>query len=370
MAKSAKMIEAVAFSDQSIRVDEEHGVIRGVKILGADSLNGYSYSPQALNDAARLYEGRPVFIDHRDPDNEASVRRTRDHWGRIINPHVRGGAVYGDLEYLKEHGETRAMIERANRMPNSFGLSHDATGQVEGTTVVSLEECESVDVVTRPATNRGLFESHQRSVEMPKKTIAECLKGKRTAEAKHLRKLLEMDAYDGMGDTEVMADNPETPEDELQASIDALVMSVLHDPELDAAAKLGKIRQILNVADKLEETPGDTGGEGDGEGGGEGDGGDALPESVRKEIQQLKRRETLRDLLEDQGLRMSDLEPAQRKVLLQQEDEDEMAVLLESFAPRRRSERPHGVRPAHSGAGASGGDYQSMLARTRTGKQQ
>ena len=47
-----------------IRVDRQAGVIRGVKILGLQSRNGRTYLPEALAQAAPLYEDAKVNVNH------------------------------------------------------------------------------------------------------------------------------------------------------------------------------------------------------------------------------------------------------------------------------------------------------------------
>ncbi len=48
----------------AVRVDRQQGVIRGVKILGLQSRNGRVYRPEALVEAAPLYEGAKVNVNH------------------------------------------------------------------------------------------------------------------------------------------------------------------------------------------------------------------------------------------------------------------------------------------------------------------
>jgi hypothetical protein len=48
----------------SMRVDREAGVIRGVKVLGLESRNGRTYLPEALAQAAQLYEDAKVNVNH------------------------------------------------------------------------------------------------------------------------------------------------------------------------------------------------------------------------------------------------------------------------------------------------------------------
>ncbi len=54
--------EIVSSRGVAMRVDREHGVIRGVKLLGLVSRNGRRYLPAALQQAAGLYEGAKVNV--------------------------------------------------------------------------------------------------------------------------------------------------------------------------------------------------------------------------------------------------------------------------------------------------------------------
>lgn len=143
-------------------VDRAAGVIRGVKVLGKHSLNGRVYSDKALEDAARLYEGAPVRINHpsrRDPGEDRGVE---DQFGELRNARKIREAVYADLHYVKSHPMAEQICELAERFPNKVGLSHHCDGDVQhrdGQWVVeSIARVESVDLVVNPATNRGLFE--------------------------------------------------------------------------------------------------------------------------------------------------------------------------------------------------------------------
>lgn len=145
------------------RVDRENGVIRGVKILGKHSKNGRTYSDQALNDAVRLYEGVKVNVDHPSKDRPNAERGFMEGFGSLRNIRRKGDGVYGDLHFLKSHPSAEMICEAAERFPDQFGLSHNAEGQThyEGSQLIveSIESVQSVDIVGRPATNNGLFES-------------------------------------------------------------------------------------------------------------------------------------------------------------------------------------------------------------------
>jgi len=149
------------------QIDAEAGVVRRVRILGRESENGRRYSDQALTDAARLYEGQRVNFDHPDRRDPTAERSFSEFFGVLENVvlDLNNGAVFGDLNYLKTHHSAASFAEAAQRFPRSFGLSHNAEGELKrdrGTAVVeSVSRVHGVDIVTRPATNKGLFESEQ-----------------------------------------------------------------------------------------------------------------------------------------------------------------------------------------------------------------
>ncbi len=150
--------EQTAFAPKA--VDAKAGVIRGVRILGPESKNGRRYSPKAIADAARLYEGVAVNVDHSRDDSD---RRVDDAFGWLRNVAIRENAVFGDLHFLRNHPKAALLVEVAVRNPMRLGLSHHADGTVrmdgDVTIVEEIEAVHSVDLVQTPATNRGLFES-------------------------------------------------------------------------------------------------------------------------------------------------------------------------------------------------------------------
>ena len=155
-----KIVEQVSWGSEP-SIDEEAGVVRGVKILGLVSSNGRKYRPTALEKAAPLYEGAGVNLDHIDEDK----RRVSDGFGRAKNIQLRADGLYGDLEYLKTHPYAAQFVEAAKRMPEQLGLSHSVFGEVkkEGKEefVEAIHRVRSIDVVRYPATTKGLYESEE-----------------------------------------------------------------------------------------------------------------------------------------------------------------------------------------------------------------
>lgn len=332
-------------SGAGFTVDREKGVIPGVRILGRESKNGRVYSDAALDKAPSLYEESTVNLDHVFDGEEP--RGVLESWGVLRNCRREGDCVRGDLHYLKEHSSTPVLLEKAERFPRSFGLSHAASGDVrpgldgQPDVVEDLFAVESVDVVGRPATNDGLFESHdsRRTPKMATKPktrkVADVVRECKAKDAGRLRRLLEDDFATMAGDApDVVVDDPSTPEDELAASIESLVLAVLRDDSLDNTGKLGKIRAILGVADKLsgEADSGSSTSADDGEGV---DG--STMESIRRRLDAAERRDTTRDLLESAGLRLGDLTAKQRDSLAKSNLEA-LPALVEAFAATATSE--------------------------------
>lgn len=215
------------------RIDRDSGLIEGVRILGPTSRNGRTYSPRAMEQAARLYEGAPVNIDH--PRGEGKDRPVSDAFGWIRNVRQMPDGVYGDLHYLKSHPQAAVVAEAAERNPNRLGLSHHAEGAVrmDGASVVveSVDKVYSVDLVQTPATNAGLFES-----EGKRMTIKEA------AELAGEEKVL---AAEGMGE---YADKPmrENESDYFSAMVSEVLAS-----DADRAEKMKKIAAILKAQEML-----------------------------------------------------------------------------------------------------------------------
>ena len=159
-----RIIRESVMSTSALRVDRKAGIIHGVKVLGLVSENGRRYTPAAVKAAAKLYEGVRVNVDH--PEKDASQPRSAyDRLGKLINiRYVEGEGLYGDLEILMTHPMAKRICEAAERMPDAFGMSHNAQGEGEenkdGTFVVSkIVEVRHVDLVADPATTKSLSES-------------------------------------------------------------------------------------------------------------------------------------------------------------------------------------------------------------------
>lgn len=245
MSQAARLLETV-YSPEA-QIDEAAGIVRQVKVLGRDSENGRTYSPQAMADAARLYEGQEVNIDHdrKDPKRE---RGLMEGFGVLRNVKESTDAVYADLHFLKSHPAAPVFLERAKRFPQNIGLSHNADGKVGrngGKLIVeSVAKVHSVDVVRNPATNKGLFESR----DIPEtKTLAAILEAKYPDTAKTCG-LLEMA---GLGAVSVDYPAEGDSDGQMKAAFRAMVLSAFDDESLDIKATAKRITAILRAYDKL-----------------------------------------------------------------------------------------------------------------------
>lgn len=159
-ARRRSVLEYAASSRPHV-VDRLRGVIRHVKILGLKSRNGQTYSPTAVRNAVALYANRPVFLGHPERSRAETERSPKELFGWIESPRAETDGIYGDLHYVKSHKMAAPVAELAERHPAALGLSHNAivTESADGSVYESINRVRSVDLVTNPATTRGIFES-------------------------------------------------------------------------------------------------------------------------------------------------------------------------------------------------------------------
>lgn len=316
------------------RVDREAGLIEGVRILGPDSKNGRKYSPRAMAEAARLYEGAPVNVDH--PASERKDRPLAEAFGWIRNVRQEPDGVYGDLHYLKSHPQAELVAEAAERNPNRIGLSHHAEGTVrmDGQRVIveTVERVHSVDLVQTPATNAGLFESEGKPM-----TIREA------AEMAGEGKVL---AAEGMGE---YADKP-MKENEMDyfAAMVAEVMAM----DADSSEKMKRLAAILKAQEMLNGNAEPAAPEMEEQEGSADEMKKAMAEAVApimskfdallESFASIKAEHDARKLLESSGREVT----AERVAALLAVDAGKRAAILESWPVSQRGSRPAASPPA------------------------
>lgn len=351
---------------ESLQVDEEAGVIRNVKILGRQSRNRREYSVRAMESAARLYEGMGVKLNHPPRDNPGKERLFEEGFGELRNTRFdnsRGGC-FGDLHYLKHHPLAGAVVEAAQRFPKQLGMSHNARGEVsrrgDRFIVEDVEEVLSVDLVSRPATNEGLFESEETN-PMSKKTVRQVIEAAREGSLgrKWLERLVEMEMVSPEMAVEAPSSADMSPEGAVTAAFRNKVMAVFDDESLDAKATIKAISDLVKQHEKVLQSLTDKkpAGEGEEEAAAAGDGGgmsesaqvkqlnDKLT-SLTEQLDTLTKREQIRGVLSRHGLAESDLESERLKLLEQQADADAMEAIVESWPPYMKASRRGGPRSA------------------------
>jgi hypothetical protein len=154
----------------AMQVDRQAGVIRGVKILGLKSRNGRTYLPEALCEAAGLYEEAKVNVNH-PSGNPGGPRDYRDRIGVIRNVAVRPGeGLFADFHFNPKHTLAEQLAWDAEHVPENVGFSHNVQARTrrdgDRLVVEAITKVQSVDLVADPATTRGLFESSGAGAEL------------------------------------------------------------------------------------------------------------------------------------------------------------------------------------------------------------
>jgi len=167
-----KLMPDVAITEvvlSEARIDKAGSVIKGVKLLNQVSRNGRIYSREAMMEAARLYEGLPVNVDHPKGGSAGATatREFKDRIGRITNVKFlgEGQGVVGDLTYNPSHPWASTLEWWAENDPAGVAMSHNSHGRgrmrdgkflVEG-----FVKIRSVDLVADGGTTKGLYEHYQ-----------------------------------------------------------------------------------------------------------------------------------------------------------------------------------------------------------------
>ncbi|HEX3725842.1 MAG TPA: hypothetical protein VHV08_06350 [Pirellulales bacterium] len=146
----------------TMRIDRQQGILRGVKLLGFESRNGRRYSPAALAQAAGLYEGAKVNVNH-PKGNPLAARDYQDRLGQIRSVAVRDGqGLFGDFHFNPKHALAEQLLWDAEHAPENVCFSHNVEARVSRQGgqpyVEAILKVQSVDLVADPATTRGLFE--------------------------------------------------------------------------------------------------------------------------------------------------------------------------------------------------------------------
>ncbi len=148
-------------------LNRETNTIEGTTLITSASSNGVNrkrkYSENALKQIAAMAEGIPAYANHVSPELAFKPRDVKDLIGRHVNVRYDAGtgSVKSDLQLLEHHAPW--VFSLAERLGDQVGNSLVSKGLVrmEGDTEVvdEIVALRSGDLVSDPASTRGLFES-------------------------------------------------------------------------------------------------------------------------------------------------------------------------------------------------------------------
>lgn len=152
-----------------VRVDREAGMIYDALLLGPESRNGVVYPDQTREEAVPLFESARAFLSHEGERSLQAVKRPRrfeEQIGRYKDVRNTPDGLRGNIKVRKSHPYANLLFEAAEEEADDFGLSPVMVGLTrpdgKGKEVChKIKHVKSVDVVTDPATTRGLFEQEE-----------------------------------------------------------------------------------------------------------------------------------------------------------------------------------------------------------------
>lgn len=169
---------AVAFS--SGHVDPAAGIIKGVAVITAGALRAgdernfkidSTTLAQIAASAATYSGGLKVKMTH--------AGDAGDIVGYLTNFHIDGATLRADLHLLENSPQRAYILEIAQKIPDTFGLSVAFSGKPEKhgrDTFARCSEIYSADLVSEPAANpNGLFDV-RRSIEKPHLNMDDSIK--------------------------------------------------------------------------------------------------------------------------------------------------------------------------------------------------
>jgi len=168
-SRQAPLIEArPAGTIRHDQLNRALNVIEGTVLITSQSVNGSGkggrrYSDNALRQIAERAEGLPAYLNHVAAEHAFKPRDVRDLIGshRNIRYYPNEGKIVSDL-HIAEH-QAPLVFGLATTLGGHIGNSLVSRGlvQMEGDTEVVKEiaDVRSVDLVSDPATTKGLFEA-------------------------------------------------------------------------------------------------------------------------------------------------------------------------------------------------------------------
>lgn len=161
--KREVLSEDLTYGAAPLKVDRDRHIIYNVKILGWRSKNkNRRYSPNGVD--PQLYEGAVVNIDHPDGEAAKGPRPLSARFGEVVGIYKNGDGLFAkELHYIPTHPLAESILYMAESKPHLFGCSQNAFGDVyedaTGEIVETVTDVRSIDLVSEPATTKGLYEA-------------------------------------------------------------------------------------------------------------------------------------------------------------------------------------------------------------------
>lgn len=151
-------------------LNRDLNIIEGTVLITAVSQNGAGkggrrYSDEALRKIAAMSEGLPAYLNHVPSEQAFKPRDIKDLIGvhRNVRLHLHEGKITSDLHVMAH--QAPLVFGIAEKLGDHVGNSLVSRGlvQMEGDTEVvkDVVAVRSADLVSDPATTKGLFESRQ-----------------------------------------------------------------------------------------------------------------------------------------------------------------------------------------------------------------
>ena len=171
------MKPTICFATAAGAVDAATGTIRGVSLITEGPALGHGVQVdrttlEQVKIAAEQYEGGlKVKLDHNSGAG--------DIVGFIDNLRIEGAKLLGDLHLLENSPHRGYILEIAQKIPDTFGLSIAFSGPAEmskdkKTVLQRCSEIYSVDIVSEPAANpSGFFSRKLKQLQVAEETETE-----------------------------------------------------------------------------------------------------------------------------------------------------------------------------------------------------
>ena len=168
---------------KTAKINRELRVLEGTTLISGRSENGKKgrvYPESTLRKIASMAEGLPAYLNHTTPDLAFKPRPVQDLIGRHRNVRydAASGTVKSDL-HIAEH-QAPLVFSLAEKFGDHIGNSLVSRGlvQMEGETEVVKDvlALRSADLVSDPASTKGLFESKDGEPEQTFETLIEELR--------------------------------------------------------------------------------------------------------------------------------------------------------------------------------------------------